>query len=79
MTSPHDLAESLVLLARLAILALNLPSIARFQQFVGLKLNAGRMDMRIATIVLEHQVVLITRNVRDFARVPGLLLADWTQ
>jgi tRNA(fMet)-specific endonuclease VapC len=75
----QSLVESLVFLARLTILPLTLPSIARFQQLVGLKLNVGRMDLRIAAIVQEHQGVLVTRNVRDFARVPGLVLADWTQ
>ena len=37
------------------------------------------MDLRIAAIVQEHQGVLVTRNIRGFARIPGLVLEDWTQ
>jgi len=79
VTAYQSLIDSLVFLARLPILPLTLPGLTRFQHLIGLRLNVGRMDLRIAAIVLEHQGTLITRNVRDFARVPGLLLEDWTQ
>ncbi|SRR5271157_521307 len=75
VTAYQSLIDSLLFLARLSILPLTLPAIARFQHLIGLKLNVGRMDLRIAAIVLEHQGVLITRNVRDFARVPAPFLS----
>ena len=34
-------------------------------------------DLRIASIALAHDLVLITRNVRYFARVPGLTVQNW--
>ncbi len=75
----QNLIDTLLFLARLPILPFALPAITRFQHFASLKLNVGRMDLRIAAIVLENQGVLITRNSRDFGRVPGLVLEDWTQ
>lgn len=42
------------------------------------RLNVGSNDLKIAAIALDYQAILITRNLRDFARVPGLVLADWT-
>ena len=33
-------------------------------------------DALIAATALEHGLTLMTRNVRDFAQIPGLMLAQ---
>ena len=34
-------------------------------------------DLRIASIALTRQLVLVTGNMRHFSRVPGLTVEDW--
>ena len=34
-------------------------------------------DLLIAATALEHGATLVTNNVREFARVPGLIVEDW--
>jgi tRNA(fMet)-specific endonuclease VapC len=42
------------------------------------KPRIGTMDLRIAAIALSRNMTLLTRNLRDFQRVPGLKVEDWT-
>jgi tRNA(fMet)-specific endonuclease VapC len=38
----------------------------------------GAMDMLIAAHALSQEVTLVTNNTREFGRVPGLTITDWT-
>lgn len=37
----------------------------------------GHYDLLIAGIALAHNFILVTRNTREFKRVPGLQLENW--
>ena len=37
----------------------------------------GPYDLQIASIALVHQLTLVTHNVAEFSRVPGLTIEDW--
>jgi tRNA(fMet)-specific endonuclease VapC len=51
-------------------------------RFAGLqkqRLRLGTMDMRIAAVALATGGILLSRNLRDFRKVPGLVVEDWTR
>lgn len=72
------LASAVQFYSGMVILSFKEPAIAQFEQLVAMRLNIGRQDLRIAAITLEHGGILVTRNLRDFRRVPNLLVEDWT-
>jgi tRNA(fMet)-specific endonuclease VapC len=63
---------------RNALLSFPEPAILRFEQLRSLRLNVGNMDLRIAAVALENGLKVVTRNQRDFGRVPGLTTEDWS-
>ncbi len=51
------------------------------QQFELLRrqgVRIGTMDLRIASIALVNDYTVLTRNLVDFEKVPGLKVEDWT-
>ena len=73
------LTNNVRFLSRLQILTFNKAAIDRFEDLRKRKLKIGRIDLRIAVTVLEHKSVLVTRNSRDFKKVPGLVIEDWSK
>lgn len=73
----QSLADSVRFLARFPILSYTERAIARYEQLDAMKLNVRKMDLRIAAIALENGCIVVTRNERDFRRVPGLVVENW--
>jgi tRNA(fMet)-specific endonuclease VapC len=48
-----------------------------FLQLRGRNLKMGTMDLKIASIALVNDALLVSANMRDFSRVPGLRCANW--
>lgn len=49
-----------------------------YAELVKQKIRVGTQDLRIAAITLSVNGILVTRNHRDFEKVPNLSLEDWT-
>ena len=52
---------------------------AEFKGLKSAKIRIGTMDLRIASIALAHSATLVTANVSDFRKVPGLTVKNWTK
>jgi tRNA(fMet)-specific endonuclease VapC len=42
-------------------------------------LPIGALDTLIAAQAVQYNLILVTSNVREFARIPGLAIEDWTK
>jgi tRNA(fMet)-specific endonuclease VapC len=51
---------------------------AEFERLQRLRLRIGTMDLKIAAVALTHDATVLTKNFKDFSRVPGLRVEDWT-
>ena len=50
----------------------------RFTQLRKSGVRIGAMDLKIAAIALSHKATLLSCNLVDFRKVPGLPVEDWT-
>lgn len=66
-------------LAPFALLAFDAAAAAEFDRLLRNKKlkKIGRGDLLIAAIALARRATLVTRNLRDFQQVPGLLVKNW--
>lgn len=73
------LSRSEELLAQIVTLPLDERSAQEFDRLRSTKglAKVGRADLLIASIALVHRATLVTRNVRHFSRIPGLLIVNW--
>ena len=62
----------------LQILPYDEPSAVQFERLRSERLRIGTQDLRIASIALRNHAIVVTRNSRDFSKVPGLQLSDWS-
>lgn len=79
MTFAYDgLQKAIRRFQSIQILSFNTDSTRIYQNFINQKIRIGTQDLKIASIVLANGGVLLTRNYRDFSKVPNLLIEDWT-
>ena len=73
----QELAEAVQFFGLWRILPYSVAAIACYDRLHALKTQVRKTDLRIAAVTLEHSAVLITRNLRDFQRIPNLVVEDW--
>ena len=72
------LQQTLRYYAQQHVLPFDEQAVAQFYQLQQRRIRIGTQDLRIAAIALVNGCTVITRNQRDFERVPGLSVADWS-
>jgi tRNA(fMet)-specific endonuclease VapC len=75
----RHLAASIRFLSGVRILDYDVAAVQRYDELKRLRLKVRKMDLQIAATVLQHSGVIVTRNVRDFQRIPGLQIEDWSK
>ena len=73
------IAGTVEALSQFRILTFDVAAIIRYRELQKLRLNVGKMDLRIAAIALTHGAEVIISNGRDFSRIPDLVWNDWAK
>lgn len=72
-------ARSVTSLSTMSILPFTEAAIDRFEQLRKIKLGIKANDLRIAAISLENSAIVVTRNIVDFRRIPGVQIENWAE
>ena len=48
-----------------------------FQELQKQRIRVGTMDLKIAAIVIANNAILLSRNLKDFGKIPTLQVEDW--
>ncbi|KJH72035.1 nucleic acid-binding protein, contains PIN domain protein [Aliterella atlantica CENA595] len=72
------LVETIMLLSEFQVLKYNAESCAIYQSLKAQRIKVGTQDLRIASITLAHNGILVTINLQDFNQVPNLITQKWS-
>ncbi|WP_373547700.1 type II toxin-antitoxin system VapC family toxin [Chamaesiphon sp.] len=72
------LSETVKLLSDFEVLQFTEQAQLIYQEFKTQSIRVGTQDLRIAAIAIAHNGVLLSRNLRDFEKLPNLMIQDWT-
>lgn len=72
------LEQLLQFYSTMPLVSLDTAVVDQFQALWVQRIRIGTMDLKIAATALAHDATLLTRNTKDFSKVPGLRLEDWS-
>jgi tRNA(fMet)-specific endonuclease VapC len=61
------------------VIEFDLRAVQEFNRLKKIHRRLGAMDLKIASIAIINQSVLLTRNFSDFQQIAGLSIEDWTE
>jgi tRNA(fMet)-specific endonuclease VapC len=70
--------ETLALLSDFQILPYSEQSYKIYQSLKTQKIRVGTQDLKIASIAMSCSAILLTRNLQDFEKIPGLIIENWS-
>lgn len=73
----RKLRERIEFYERWSVLDWDEDAAAIFARLRSERVRIGTQDLKIASIVLSHDATLLTRNLVDFQKVPGLRAENW--
>jgi tRNA(fMet)-specific endonuclease VapC len=73
------LIETVHFVNSIPIVPFDSSSETQFQSLQSLRLRVGTQDLKIAATGLAHKLIVVTRNRRDFERIPNLHIEDWSE
>lgn len=83
--SLNDVVKGYEMMARLVnnfkvlpILPFDAGAATTFEQLKSKRIQLAKMDAIIAAIALSRGLILLTRNHRDFGKVTGWVIENWT-
>src|SRR5262249_20072415 len=83
--SSADLARGYAMLSRVqadfaasTVLPFDAAAAAVLDGLLAQRVRVARMDLRVAAIALARGLTVLSRNKKDFSKIPGLVVEDWT-
>lgn len=64
---------------KIAVLKFDENSAEIFKELKSNKIRVGTMDLKIASIAIANEAILVSRNLKDFEQIPNLSVKDWTK
>ncbi len=74
----HWFHRTLIWLNNFKIMEYDLQAEKYFRTFQKEKIRTGSHDLKIAAIAVSRNATVVTRNIRDFERIPALQIEDWS-
>ena len=69
--------HSMAMLNELTVLPFDDEAATHFHHLQDQRIRVGTMDLKIASICIAQSATLLTRNLIDFDKIPGLRVENW--